>query len=73
MKHAPERFPQESQLKGVRGIKGEIPATPLEPPDRRTSELSAFIGVHRRPVWGLHIRLGPGKNIWPPMNADERR
>src|ERR1022692_3200979 len=30
------------------------------------SFLSAFIGVHRRPIWGFRIRVGPGKkHIWP--------
>ena len=39
-------------------------------PLRKTFVWLIFIGVPRRPVWGLHIRVGPGKNIWPPRNAD---
>jgi hypothetical protein len=36
--------------------------------------LSAFIGVHRRPIFGFDFRVGPEeKHIRPPMNADERR
>jgi hypothetical protein len=34
--------------------------------------LSAFIGVHRRPIFGFDFRVGPEeKHIRPPMNADE--
>jgi hypothetical protein len=36
--------------------------------------LSAFIGVHRRPISGFAFGGGrEEKHIWPPMNADERR
>jgi hypothetical protein len=36
--------------------------------------LSAFIGVHRRPISGFDFRVRPDeKHIWPPMDADERR
>ena len=35
------------------------------------SFLSAFIGVHRRPIWGFAFALDrEKKHIWPPMNAD---
>jgi hypothetical protein len=37
--------------------------------------LSAFIGVHRRPMFVFDDArwAGQKKHIWPPMNADERR
>jgi hypothetical protein len=55
-------------------MKVEIPATPLEPPDRSTSWLSAFIGVHRRPdVLFFRSNANTKTPYWPPMNADERR
>src|ERR1022692_3853312 len=35
-------------------------------PLRKTSVWLVFIGVHRRPIWGFRIRVGPGKkHIWP--------
>jgi hypothetical protein len=37
-------------------------------------DLSALICVHRRPVSGFDFRVGPEEEqIWPPMNADQRR
>jgi hypothetical protein len=58
----------------VRDIEVEIPATPLEPPDRSTSGLSAFIGVHRRPdVLFSRSNKNTKTPYGPPMNADERR
>jgi hypothetical protein len=58
---------------GVRDIKVEIPATPLEPPDRSTSALSAFIRVHLRPdVLFFRPNAKTKTPYWPQMNADER-
>jgi pimeloyl-ACP methyl ester carboxylesterase len=55
----------------VRNIRVEIPATPLEPPDRSASALSAFIGVHRRPdVLSFPVQGGYEN---PILAADERR
>jgi hypothetical protein len=61
------------RLRWVRDIKVEIPATPLEPPDRGTSALSAFIRVHLRPD-ALFFRPNAKTKTpyWPQMNADER-
>ena len=40
-------------------------------PLRKTSVWLVFIGVHRRPILGFRLRVGPKKkHIWPPMNAD---
>jgi hypothetical protein len=51
----------------------EIPATPLEPPDRSTSALSAFIRVHLRPdVLFFRPNAKTKTPYWPQMNADER-
>src|ERR1022692_262118 len=53
-----------------RDIKVEIPATPLEPPDRSTPVLSAFICVHQRPLWGFGFRVGPEeKHIWLSLSG----
>jgi hypothetical protein len=66
-------FEPAKPAKRVRDIKVEIPATPLEPPDRSTSALSAFICVHLRPdvlfFWPNAKTKTPP---WPQMNADER-
>jgi hypothetical protein len=36
--------------------------------------LSAFIGVHRRPIFGFDFsRWARRKHIWPPMNADNTK
>jgi hypothetical protein len=57
----------------VRDIKLEIPAPPLEPPDRSTSALSAFICVHLRPECFFFRPNAKTKTpYWPQMNADER-
>ena len=65
-------LPRIVSLGWVRDIKVEIPATPLAPPDRSTSGLSAFIGVHRRPNVLLSRSNANTKTpYWPPMNADE--
>jgi hypothetical protein len=57
----------------VRDTKVEIPATPLEPPDRSTSALSAFICVHLRPdVLFFRPNAKTKAPYWPQMNADER-
>ena len=54
-------------------IKVEIPATPLEPPDRSTSALSAFIRVHLRPdVLFFRPNAKTKTPYWPQMNANER-
>jgi hypothetical protein len=60
-------------LQRVRDIKVEIPATPLEPPDRSTSALSAFIRIHLRPdVLFFRPNAKTKTPYWPQMNADER-
>jgi hypothetical protein len=60
----------------VRDIKVEIPATPLEPLDRSTSALSAFICVHLRSSAArcafLPANAKTKTPYWPQMNADER-
>jgi hypothetical protein len=57
----------------VRDIKVEIPATPLEPPDRSASALSAFICVHLRPdVLFFRPNAKTKTSYWLQMNADER-
>ena len=60
------RFPAAGGL-GRRGFVHFVRSGKLPP----GSFLSAFIGVHRRPIWGFRIRVGPGKkHIWPPINAE---
>src|ERR1039458_277694 len=59
---------------GVRDIKVEIPATPLEPPDRSTSALSAFIRVHLRPdVLFFRPNAKTKTPYWPQMNANKNK
>src|ERR1017187_10496033 len=68
------KFSSESHSSGVRDIKVEIPATPLEPPDRSTSALSAFIRVHPRSSAASCAFLPAQRETQTPiLAADERR
>ena len=58
----------------VRDIEVEIPATPLEPPDRGTSAPSAFICVHLRPdVLFFRPNAKTKTRHWPRDKKQARR
>jgi hypothetical protein len=57
-----------------RNMKVAIPRCALSRWIAALLDLSALICVHRRPISGFDFRVGPeGEQIWPPMNADQRR
>src|ERR1035438_4658325 len=62
-----ERLPERQQRVGGRG-EAELPVR-LEPPDRSTSGLSAFIGGQM--CFFPRSNANAKTPYWPPMNADQ--